>query len=145
MATVSAALPLILGAVGIIVALGVAIKGIIAVLTPDEYDLKRTTKDYERIIGAEAEEVKTLEALNSQRQYNSDQIKYYSDLVNRHSDQVDKLTKELETQNQAYKQGNSTEEAVIQTKKQLQQAEENLRKSEPCLLYLELAEETNRY
>ncbi len=133
LASVSAALPLILGAVGIIVALGVAIKGIIAVLTPDEYDLKRTTKDYERIIGAEAEEVKTLEALNSQRQYNSDQIKYYSDLVNRHSDQVDKLTKELKTQNQAYKQGNSTEEAVIQTKKQLQQAEENLRKSRNAL------------
>lgn len=133
LATVSAALPLILGAVGIIVALGVAIKGIIAVLNPDEYDLKRTTQDYERIIGAEAEEVKTLEALNSQRQYNSDQIKYYSDLVNRHSDQVDKLTKELETQNQAYKQGNSTEEAVIQTKKQLQQAEENLRKSQNAL------------
>jgi DNA repair exonuclease SbcCD ATPase subunit len=133
LATVSAALPLILGAVGIIVALGAAIKGVIAILTPNEYDLKRTTQDYERIIGAEAEEIKTLEALNSQRQYNSDQVKYYSDLVNRHAEQVDKLTKELQTQNQAYKQGKSTEEAVIQTKKQLQQAEENLRKSRNAL------------
>lgn len=133
LATVSAALPLILGAVGIIVALGAAIKGVIAILTPNEYDLKRTTQDYERIIGAQAEEIKTLEALNSQRQYNSDQVKYYSDLVNRHADQVDKLTKELKDQNQAYKQGKSTEEAVIQTKKQLQQAEENLRKSRDAL------------
>ncbi len=133
LASLSAALPLILGAVGIIVALGAAIKGVIAILTPDEYDLKRTTRDYERIIGAEAEEVKTLEALNSQRQYNSDQVKYYSDLVNRHAEQVDKLTKELKNQNQAYKQGKSTEEAVIQTKKQLQQAEENLRKSQNAL------------
>ena len=133
LATVSAALPLILGAVGTIVALGAAIKGVIAILTPNEYELKRTTQDYERIIGAEAEEIKTLEALNSQRQYNSNQVKYYSDLVNRHADQVDKLTKELKTQNQAYKQGKSTEEAVIQTKKQLQQAEENLRKSQNAL------------
>ena len=133
LATVSAALPLILGAVGIIVALGAAIKGVKTILTPNKYDLKRTTQDYERIIGAEAEEIRTLEALNSQRQYNSDQVKYYSDLVNRHAEQVDKLTKELEDQNQAYKQGKSTEEAVIQTKKQLQQAEENLRKSRNAL------------
>ena len=114
---------------GIIVAIGAAIKGLITIFTPNQYDLKRTTDDYERIIGAQSEEIETLETLNSQRQYNNDLIKYHSNVVGQQTKEVDGLNAELKKQTQLYKEGKATEESIIQTRQKLNQAEENLRKS----------------
>lgn len=129
LAKLASAVPVLLASVGIIVSIGAAIKGIITILTPNQYDLKRTTNDYERIMGAQSEEIETLESLNSQRQYNNELIKYHSNVVGQHTDEVDELNKELKKQTQLYKEGKTTEEAVVQTKQKLKQSEENLRKS----------------
>lgn len=129
LAKIAATIPTLLGAIGIVVAIGAAIKGIIAMFTPNQYDLKRTSDDYERILGAQSEELETLETLNSQRQYNNELIKYHSNIVNQQTKEVDGLNEELKKQIQLYKEGKSTEEAVAQARQKLTQAEDKLRRS----------------
>jgi hypothetical protein len=126
LAGIAAAAGPILAAIGIIMGVILIAKGIASILAPTKYELQHTTQDYERMLGAQTEDIEKLNELNSARRYSNDQIKYYDSLTKQHTDTVSELTNKLKTETEQYNQNKISGDQLKSTQEALKNAESNL-------------------
>lgn len=126
LAGIAAAAGPILAAIGIIMGVVLIAKGIASIISPTRYEIQHTTQDYERMLGAQTEDIEKLNELNSARRYSNDQIRYYDSLTKQHTQTVDSLTQKVKTETEAYNQNKISGDQLKATQQALTNAESNL-------------------